>query len=358
MNIRRLGILLVLVLTLFLFTGCSCAGEEPEEEPEVYEEPSPTPTPTPEPEEDLTPRNPLTGVAVEEEVSHMRPWAVLLDNVPRALPQNGISQADIIYEIPVEGGITRILAVFQDISDVGEIGPVRSTRHYFSDVVQGHNAIFVHAGGSPQGYESIRNQGISNIDGVAGSGREFYRDQERARQAGSEHSLMTSDELLLDNIGGFSYPREHDPGFNLGLLFAEDGRPQGGQSAREVHVIFSNFKTGIFSYDSRTGLYLVSQYDEPHIDGQSEEQLAVTNVLVIFADFSVIDGEGRLNVDFSLGGTGYFISGGEMVPINWTKPWHESPFRFTLEDGQPITLGEGKSYINIVNSNTGSVTFN
>ena len=168
---------------------------------------------------------------------------------------------------------------------------------------------------------------------------------------------MTTDELLLYHVDGYDYRREHERGFNVGLAFAEDGVPQDGQRAQEIQVVFSNFKTGVFTYDAQRGLYLVSQYDAPHMDGVSETQLAVTNVLVLFADFSVMDGEGRLDVDFSQGGSGYFASGGQIIAINWAKPRDTAPFVFTLENGQPLVLGEGRSYINIVNENTGSVNF-
>ena len=354
---RKKGIV-VLLLLLLLFVLAACSSE-PEPEPEPSPEPVPVetvePEPTPEPEPEPY-RNPLTGELTETDISGERPWAVLLNNIRVALPQNGIGQADIIYEMPVEGGITRILAVFQDIEGAGEIGPVRSVRHYFIDVVQGHDAIFVHAGGSPQGYAAIRERGVPNIDGVLGSGREFFRDSERQRRAGFEHSLMTTDVLLLRYVDNYEYRREHEPSFDPGFRFTEDAIPQDGDPAYEISVRFSNVKTGVFTFDAATGLYQVSQFGGPHIDGNTDEQIAVTNVLVLFADFRVMDDEGRLDVDLNRGGTGYFATGGRMIPITWTKGGYGAPFRFQHADGRPLELAVGRSYVNIVNSNTGSVT--
>ncbi|MCL2369039.1 MAG: DUF3048 domain-containing protein [Oscillospiraceae bacterium] len=360
MTIKRFGVLALVFLVLFL---AACSGtEEPTYTPVPTPTATPTATPTPEPTPEPTPdvwtgpRNPLTGEPVEEDISEQRPFAILLNNLQLALPQDGLSRADIIYELPVEGGITRILAVFQDIEDVGVIGPVRSVRDYFVDIVQAHDAIFVFAGGSPAGYEAARSRGVPHIDGVLGAGREFFRDQARANRAGFEHSLMTSSELLLANIGSYNFRMEHQDGFDAGLVFAYDAAPVDGQAAHEVTVRFSNVKTGIFTFDEETGLYRVSQFSNPHIDGATGEQLQVRNVLVLYATFWVADNYGRLGVNLTLGGEGYFISGGYMVPIRWTKGSHSEPFRYTLLDGTPLELAVGQTYVNIVNVVTGEVT--
>ena len=113
--------------------------EEPAAEPEV--EPLPdVPTGT----------NPLTGLPIEPEYEQRRPVAVMLNNLKKAQPQLGNSQADIIYEVPAEGGITRMLAVYQSLEDVGSIGSIRSARPYYIELALGHDALYVHAGGSPE----------------------------------------------------------------------------------------------------------------------------------------------------------------------------------------------------------------
>ena len=352
MNIKRFGALALVFLLLFL-SACGRTEEEPEPTPEPTAEPTSTQPPELPPEPELGYYNPLTGETVDEDISHMRPWAVQLNNIRVALPQNGIGQADIIYEMPVEGGITRMLAVFQDIRGVGEIGPVRSARSYFLDAVQGHDAIFVHAGGSPQAYADIRNRGIPNIDGVLGSGREFYRDPERSRRAGSEHSMMTTDELLA----GHSFRYEHEPGFSAGLAFLDDATPD-GQPATNLTVRFSNYKTGGFAFDEASGRYYVSQHGAPMMDGAADVQLSVMNVLVLFANFRSVDGEGRLGVDLNLGGEGYFISGGYAIPIRWEKNGFTAPFLFNHVNGHPLELSVGNTYVNVISTTTGEFTFN
>jgi len=352
MDNKRFLVLALAFLMLF-FVACGDAEEEVEPTPEpTVTQTQPPAVSAPEPD-----RNPLTGELTDTDISQTRPWAVLLNNIRVALPQNGIGQADIIYELPVEGGITRILAMFQDIEGVGEIGPVRSARHYFTDLVLGHDAIFVHAGGSPRTYYAIRDRGVDNVDGVNGTGIEFYRDRARISRAGYEHSMMTTDALLLEHIDSYGYRREHRPGFQTGLAFREDGTFADDRAADVVSVRVSNVKTGVFDFDAATDLYAVSQYGEPHVDGVTDEQLKVTNVLVLFADFRVMDNEGRLDVDFRLGGEGYYITGGRAVPIRWSKGGYDAPFLYTLMDGAPLELRVGRTYVNIVNESTGEVTF-
>ena len=122
--------ILVLALSMLLLAGCGgppaaeTTGPEPTTAPVQTTEPTPTPEPTPE----LKYVNPLTGEPTAEDLSGKRPIAIMLNNLKAALPQHGVSQADIIYEIPAEGGITRMLAVFQSVDGVGAIGSGRSAR--------------------------------------------------------------------------------------------------------------------------------------------------------------------------------------------------------------------------------------
>ena len=93
----------------------------------------------------------------------------MLNNLKSALPQQGNSQADIIYEVLAEGGITRMLGIYQHPERVGPIGSVRSARQYFWELSQGHNAVFIHAGGSPEFYETKSRLGLFTVDGVNGA---------------------------------------------------------------------------------------------------------------------------------------------------------------------------------------------
>jgi len=345
--------MLCLALCLLFFTAC---GEDEEivdeympDSPEVELQEGGQGDEENEPEEDelFGYINPLTGMSTNVDFTGQRPFAVVVNNLREAMPQVGVSQADIIYEIAVEGGVTRMVALFQDLYGIGEIGPVRSARSYHIDIAESHDALFIHAGGSEQAYSLIWGRGISNIDGVMGAGLEFYRDPERTF-AGLEHSMMTTSELILGNLDSYNFRREHDFMFSHGLTFVPDGTPEDGMRVDTINVWHSWFKNTLFEFNPRTGLYLISQHDEPYMDAAIDEQVAVTNVLVLFTNVAVLDYEGRLAVDLTTAGHGYFINGGYMVPILWSREDGESPFVYTLENGHPLELGVGRSFINII----------
>ncbi|MCL2397786.1 MAG: DUF3048 domain-containing protein, partial [Defluviitaleaceae bacterium] len=207
-GLRKLLTAIPLVVILMLaLTGVARQIEEvyeptptPIPTPVATPRPTPTPVPTPTP----IPSSPegvavsrLTGLYICEEAARRRPFAVVYNNESRGLPQMGLMQADIIYEVLAEGSITRVIAIFQDF-DAEMIGPIRSARHYFTNFALDSGAVFVHHGASTQGYNAIRNLGLDNIDGMRFDGTVFWRDADRRRERGLEHSSFTSAERLMN----------------------------------------------------------------------------------------------------------------------------------------------------------------
>ena len=301
--------------------------------------------------------NPLTGEGMEEDISQNRPVAVMINNIIQAQPQRGVSNADVIFEVPAEGGVTRMLAIFQDLDYIKSIGSIRSLRSYFLQIVQGYDAILVHAGGSEEAYHDLYNTGWDHIDGVMGNYKvdPFYRDHDRM-QNGSEHSLFAVGEKILDSIDDSGYETEHKAGFTYGYTFSEDAGDQCRNDASYAKVIFNSGKNTSFLYDEKTELYTGYQFGERYQD-DGKTDLTFKNLLFLSAGMNVYDGVGRLSVDFADGGTGYFICEGKSVEINWVKDSDEDGFTLTLKNGTPLDLGIGKSYIAIYDKNAGSVTF-
>ncbi|MBO5903740.1 MAG: DUF3048 domain-containing protein, partial [Clostridia bacterium] len=189
--------------TLMVLSLVACGGNQPVQDPETTapETTEPPVTETVPPEtEDQTPVvavpdliNPLTGLESDKDFSTSRPVAVMLNNIRQAIPQHSVSQCDILYECLAEGGITRLMGVFADYESLGVVGSIRSSRHYYIDLAQNHDALYVHAGASDYAYTEIKERKIDNFDGVhmylPGM---FYRDQERLQHMSLEHTLMTT----------------------------------------------------------------------------------------------------------------------------------------------------------------------
>ena len=359
---------IVLIIAVITFTTC-VPKEDPEEELEsvpyiINEEPAPVESEPPsEPmlilEPGLVfepvyvysgPLNPLTGLPTVTDISNNRPLAIMVNNNIAAQPQHGISRADIIYEVVVEGGITRMMALFQDVSSVGVIGSIRSSRLYYVDLVQGYDAIYIFAGGSPEAYTALSRRNITRLDGTAGHEDIYYRDQQRRVSLGSEHSLMTTGARISQRLPTYGFRLEHEAGYTRALSFTEDGTPSGGEPANDFSVRFSSSKTTSFSYLESDGLYYLGQFGRSYKDGNDDTQLAFTNVLILKTSISRIpgDSEGRMRVATTGSGTGYFVCGGSYVEIEWSREEPTSQFTYKLSDGSELVFGQGRTYICII----------
>lgn len=367
---KRLSALLLSALLLITASGCGQKDPPAESvsppdksEPAVSviaptpdPEPVPEPEPEPEPEPVLPYTNPLTGEGCETDISMNRPIAIMLNNHKDALPQLGVSQADIIYEFPAEGGITRMMGVFQDISGVGYLGSVRSARDYYISMAYGMDAIFLHAGGSPQAYTVIKQWGVPALDCVNGpyEGTLYWRDAERRKNAGLEHSVLTSSDKIQELFPTYNLRTQHKEGYSYPMSFTEDAAPANGVQADTITIKFSNYKTGVFRYDSESGLYFVEEYGKPYMDGNTNEQVAVKNVLILSTDASLIKGDsaGRLSVRTTGTGSGKFACGGKIENITWSKESHSSPMKFYNTDGSELQFGIGTTYINVIGASS------
>lgn len=355
MKIKPLKYLMVLLL----LTGNLCACRKAESPPSTSasssmpDEPSISVLAPVDPSPALPYVNPLTGEGCETDIGQSRPIAVMLNNLKKALPQLGVSQADIIYEIPAEGGITRMLGVFQSVDRVGNIGSVRSARDYYVSLAYGHDAIFLHAGGSPQAYTAIKKWRVTALDCVNGpyEGTLYWRDADRRKNAGLEHSVLTSGATILELLP--TYKRvtlSHQEGYAYPMSFLPQGERASGESAYSLTIQFSTYKTGVFIYDPESGLYKVEEYGAPYVDGNTREQVAVKNVLVLRTDVSNVQGDdkGRLSVRITGTGSGQFFCDGTVQDITWSRKDNASPMTYTTADGGELNFGVGHTYVNII----------
>lgn len=343
------GLCLCLAL-LLIPSACSGTAALPSPSPTAEPVQAPSPSPTEMPYQG--PYNPLTGMPISDQWANSRPIAIMLNNLKAALPQHGVSQADIIYEVLAEGGITRMLGVFQTVEGVGNLGSVRSSRTYYLELALGHDAIYLHAGGSPDAYDKIKAWSVTALDCVHGpyEGTLYWRDKDRIKNAGYEHSVFTSGDTILKYFPTYSFRQEHKESYTYDMTFLDDGTPTDGDNALKITVPFSYYKTGVFTYDAASGHYLVEEYGKPYVDGNTELQVGVTNVIILKTNCSLIPGDeyGRLAVDLTSGGDGWYACGGKIIPIHWSKADRNSQFVYKTADGSILSLGRGTSYVNII----------
>jgi hypothetical protein len=356
----------LLLLLILIFTSCSKKEEPviielPEDSSEDIIPPPPVielPSSDSEAETDTEPDsetdaepdltglavNSLTGLYINEEAARQRPVAVVINNLRKALPQSGISQADIYYEVLSEADITRIVAVFRDFNSA-KIGPVRSTRDYFLDFGLDMDAVFVHFGGSPAGYTFIKSNRINNIDGIT-DGRTFWRDQARASVPGMlEHSAYTSAERITQEIERREYRTEVKENYASFNFFDEQTPLDGATAVKKVTVPFSNSQSPVFEYNPETSVFARSQQGGAHIDEETGTQLEVTNIIIQNASMKVVDNEGRRQVSLVTQGSGYLVTHGGYAPITWAKTSHDSPTKYYDTNGEEIKLNKGKTWI-------------
>ncbi len=362
-----LAVIVVAVIGTILAVTFSKAdakgGESPSPSETTSIQPSPSSSPTASPSPSLSPsptasvpalelpENPLTGVTLaSEDKAGKRPVAVMMNNIKKALPMSGISQADIIYETLVEGGITRMLAVFYDLEGVGNIGTVRSARTAYLELALGHDALFVHAGGSDNAYAEMSTWKMDSIDFLRTEYTSAcWRDEYRAKNVGSEHSLYTSGSGLQKLFG--KVERKTTSDYDLGWKFADYELPKEAAMANDAIFQFTSSKSTFFTYEESKKLYYVSQQGGEFMDEAQDKQVAVTNVIALRTDFETMDDVGRQKIDLVGSGKGYFCMKGKYVGINWSKESRDKPLVFTTNDGEEIELGIGKTYICIIPSN-------
>ena len=343
---------LFLVLCLML---CACSGT-PEETVPSTAEPTQVPTteaatvpPTTVPPTTEAPTeppvlytNPLTGEALDEPYTG-RIFAVTISNVPQALPHYGVSQADMYFEMLVNGGAIRGLALYTDPSEVTAIGSVRSARLNFVDVCPAYDAERVSSGGSNYVRNNIWNAGIPNLNesGYAC----FFRDYTRYNSGYAwEHCLFIDGSQLVAAAESENYRTTQLEDKDYCLNFAEEVALD-GETADEIR--FNYWSNDIkMNYDAETQRYNYSVFGGESIDGTTGEVESFKNVILLLVDVYQ-DGEYHVS-DIQGSGEGYFACNGKIVPIQWTREYEDDAFTYTLADGTPLELAVGNTYVGFV----------
>lgn len=302
-------------------------------------------TPSPVPEGMI--KSCLTGEYVSEAAGRRRPVAVMLNNIREAVPQTGISHAGVIYEAPVEGGITRLMGIFEDYDGLEKIGSVRSCRDYFIFYAAGFDAVYAHYGQSAYAEQYLAMDEVNNLSGLSGYGETVYY---RSSDRNPPHNAYTSAAGIQAGIERCGYRTGYGDGYAGAWRFYEPGTdtaPAGGVPANTVTPGYG-YNEPWFSYDAQTKQYLRFQYGEPHIDDMDGSQLSVKNILLQYSGWQYYDENGYLNIDVTTPGAGKYITDGTAVDVTWSKDGLWGATHFYGADGQEITLNPGKTWVCVI----------
>lgn len=281
-------------------------------------------------------------IQIIDDSSLERPYAVMINNISIARPyHSGLQDAYLVYEMIVEGGITRFLALFHN-QDTKRIGPIRSARPYYLDYVMENDAYFVHWGFSDQAKEEISRYKIQNINGLYQE-RYFWKD--KTLSVASEHTAFTSMEKLKQAVQDLHYREERKEDFLLS--YVKEVSVEEGALANRVVIPYSKGTISSYRYDPEKQVYLRYVNDEAHIDYVTKEQYTVKNIILYQVKNSSIASYGRQKLDNLIEGDGYYITNGKAVQIHFQKRTREGKTIFTNLDGTPLKLNDGNTWIQI-----------
>ena len=280
--------------------------------------------------------------------STSRPYAVMINNLGAARPYHtGLQDAYLVYEIVVEGGITRYLALFKDKTNE-VVGNVRSARHYYIDYVLENDAYYVHWGWSPQAQSDISSLDIDNLNGLTYGSPYFFR--QNISGVSTEHRAFTNLSELANLVNRLGYRTETNKDLLLNYSATSVTLPDDATDATEIDVKYSSSSTTNYVYDSEAKVYKQYVNDKEHTDYETKEQYTVKNIIIYQVGNTTIAGDdkGRQDLDNIGSGEGYFITEGKFIPITWEKDSRSSQTVYRYENGDEITVNDGNTWIHIV----------
>lgn len=282
----------------------------------------------------------LTGLQFEqEEPATRRPLAVVLDNSSRSRPQRGLQAADWVLELPVEGGMTRLLAVYRTELPA-EVGPVRSLRPYFLERSLEFDAAVAHVGYSPQARAQLQAWSVVSLNQF-NQGELFWRDGSLPRPH-NVFTEMTRLEEYLEATGQESYSLAGGPDF-----MQEGEKPRGGL-IEALHIEYPAEQVS-YHYEPTRDVFQRYVSDMPHVDGSQGDVIEVDNVVVQHVGAPrVLDAVGRLEVSFSGSGRATICRQGVLQEGNWEKSSPQGWTRWVSRSGQRVLLKPGTTWVQVV----------
>ncbi|SHJ30645.1 DUF3048 domain-containing protein [Pseudobutyrivibrio xylanivorans] len=295
--------------------------------------------------EDGRVRSYLNGEWVDPKYGRQRPVAVMIENTKACLPQYGIGNAGVIYECVVEGGITRMMAIFDDYTGLEQIGNVRSARPYYVYFASEYDAVYMHAGGNPAAFELIDGGLVQNLNALKLEGKKGSAATYRTGK--SEHTLYTNSDGIGIGLEKMKYdmtlPANYEPHFK----FAQNGNNlENGQDCQAIQMYYYTNKP-YWIYNEDDGLYYRYEFNQKQVDATTGKQLTAKNIIIEDVAWWIYQGSEYLGYLLSYNtGTGKYITNGKMIDIAWSKDGDSDiTHYYDLATGEEIQLNIGTTWI-------------
>ena len=299
-------------------------------------------------------RSMFTGLWIDEDIVNKRPYAFMFNNIKNAFPQSGTSEMDIIYEAVVEGGITRLMGITQNITS-DRIGSLRSARPYYVSIAKEYDALYIHIGGSEDAKKKIKALGVADFDGNSGLGNTLiYRD----KSIRAPHNAFTSKERIDKVVDSKDYHKEYEGVKDNHFVFYDEVQEISGDgsASEKINIELSGYAKPYFTYNKEDELYYRYAFDKEHIDKNTNKQLAFTNIKIQYVKQWAYDDHDRQKMDIDDSkGDGVYISAGEYKEITWKRNEEKLTMQY-LDNGKLLTVNPGKTYIALVPTDKKSKT--
>lgn len=293
----------------------------------------------------------LDGIYVEKTLAATMPVCVMIENAAfgGVRPQTSLSKASIVYEVIVEGGITRFMAVYPTGGESYTIGPVRSARDTYIEFASEYECPYAHAGGSPTALQALREHRMWDLDGLIYS-QYFWRDATKF----APHNFFTSLENLqsaaTDKHWAILDPEKFQPWKFIDALPAEQRPdPATEEGVTTIFVGFGGSYDVEYFYNAEKNAYERKNGGVDHTDRLNNQILTATNIVLQFVDDgTAIEGKGRINWPVRGEGRVEIFHDGQIYKGRWKKENRDSRTEYVDERGAPIPLTRGTTWVEVV----------
>lgn len=319
---RVLGVLCV-VLCAALCVGCAVWNELL---PASVQEAAPA-----------APADPLTGG--ELLWPDQRPMAAVISNAAGAARQWGIADASVVLEALTEGRSTTLCLVYPSVQAMPQVGPAAQGKDVYWQLLAGQNVIPVQKGASVYARNLLQYTGVQPVDALTVGTNAFRADEEQAYA--DEFAWYTDGGAVAGVLPALGIDTQGE----TAALTAFGAPPGGTDGAASARVAFSASSATGFAYDAGQGVYRMSRADgTPQADAATGVQAAFENVVVLYSASSLKDDGYTREYELS-GGMGVYLNGGSWQRVTWNRGASGAAFLLYGEDGKPLPLQAGRSYV-------------